>query len=93
LSANKRLFGFTAVFTALLFATASSAQVREALCNSAKAALPNATIQIQERLQRYAECVSKSDGSEDCRTEFNRLRSQQSSFETITREIRTYCRI
>src|SRR5688572_1052066 len=92
LRTNSRSIGFVVPLSMVLLASPAAAQVKESLCNSAKAAFPKAAIQIQERLELYARCVSKSDGSEDCRSEFNRLRSEQSSFETITRDIRTYCR-
>ena len=81
-----------AVIWTLVLTQPSAAQVAESLCEGAKTTFAKAVLQIQDHLKRYAECVSKSDGSEDCRSEFGRLRSEQSSLETVTRQHRTYCR-
>ena len=67
-------------------------QVRESACQGAKVAFPQAVKEVQERLQRYAECIDKSNGSENCSSEFLRLRTAQSSLETITTQHRTFCR-
>jgi hypothetical protein len=76
----------------LASAAPGHAQVKESLCEAAKVESLKSAKGIEERLQRYAECVRMSDGAEDCRSEFGHLRTAQAGFERIARQHRTYCR-
>ena len=67
------------------------AQVREAACQAAKANFPKVVVEVQERIKRYSECVNNSDGSENCSSEFLRLRTAHGSLEVVTMQHRTYC--
>ena len=62
LSINSRCIGFVIPLCFVLLAQPSAAQAEELLCNNARATFPGAVIQLQERLQRYAECTRRVMG-------------------------------
>ena len=51
----------------------------------------NAVSHISSRIRRYSSCVANSNGHDDCSSEFRRLRSAQSEFETYVSEYQSYC--
>lgn len=51
----------------------------------------NAVSDISSRLRRYSSCVANSNGYDDCSSEFRRLRSAQSEFETYVSQYQSYC--
>jgi hypothetical protein len=61
------------------------------MCNSAIDGYNNAVSDISSRLRRYSSCVSGSQGNDDCSSEFRRLRSAQSDFESAVSQYRNYC--
>jgi hypothetical protein len=65
----------------VIFAQPAMSQVRESACQGAKINFPKAMSEVQERLQRYAESVGKSDGSDNCSSECLHLRTAQSSLD------------
>ncbi len=42
--------------------SAQAQQVRDSLCEAAKASTQQAVVQINNQLQRYAECIAQSSG-------------------------------
>ena len=81
----------TLIVIVLAVSSAHGQQVRESLCEAAKMNAQQAVVQINDRLQRYAECVAKSSGAEDCSSEFRQLRTAQSSSESSAMQHRTFC--
>ena len=60
-------------------------------CNDAIDAYNGATQDIADYLRKYADCVADSRGSDDCSTEFRRLRSSQDDFESAVGDYRGNC--
>ena len=60
-------------------------------CRNAIDAYNDAVSEIDSRLRRYVNCISSSDGSDDCSTEFRRLRSAQSDFESAVSDYQREC--
>jgi hypothetical protein len=61
-------------------------------CQSAVDAYNSATQDISSYSRRYLNCVSGSAGRDDCSSEFRRLKSAQSDFETAVSDHHQYCR-
>lgn len=62
-------------------------------CSDAVDAYNSATSEISGYLRRYVGCVENSQGADDCSSEFRRLRSAQSDFETAVSNYQMYdCR-
>jgi hypothetical protein len=52
----------------------------------------NSVIQdVADTLKRYTNCISASRGSDDCSSEFSRLRSAQDDFESAVSQYRSNC--
>jgi hypothetical protein len=66
---------------ALLLAGVSAMADREA-CRGAIHTFKSAKGSVGDYLRRYASCVSRSDGHDNCSSEFSRLRSAQDDFES-----------
>jgi hypothetical protein len=47
--------------------------------------------EIQEHLGRYVQCIAKSNGQDDCSSEFQRVRNAQDEFEKTVEEFRSEC--
>ncbi len=83
-----RLFKAT---IAMLTCFAGSAAANE--CSDAVDAYNSATSEISGYLRRYVGCVENSQGTDDCSSEFRRLRNAQSDFETAVSNYQAYsCR-
>lgn len=61
-------------------------------CSSAISSYNSAVIDIDSYLKRYTRCLGSSNGSDDCSSEFRRLRSAQNDFESAVSEYQAYCR-
>lgn len=61
-------------------------------CNNAINSYNSAISDISSYVKRYARCVSDSQGSDDCSSEFRRLKSAQSDFESAVSDHQNYCR-
>lgn len=61
-------------------------------CDSAVSSCNSAVSEIESYLRRYTRCLSSSNGSDDCSSEFRRLRSAQSDFESAVSGYQAYCR-
>jgi hypothetical protein len=86
----KRTFGLPtiAIGTALALGIITSAA---ADCESARDQYNSAIEQIASYMRRYAQCVTGSQGSDDCSSEFRRLRNAHDDFETAVSEIGSEC--
>jgi hypothetical protein len=60
-------------------------------CEEAIRAFTSARNDIASAYRAYGLCLSGSDGHDDCSTEFSRLRSSQSTFETAVYEYQNEC--
>lgn len=82
----------SALAVSLLVAMGGSAPVQDAeQCRYTVDNYNNAVSDISTRLRRYSSCVSGSRGMDDCSSEFRRLRSAQSDFESYVSEYQSYC--
>lgn len=50
-------------------------------CNEAIDGFNSAIEELDGVLKRYHDCLQNTDGTDDCSSEFRRLRSEQSDFE------------
>jgi len=60
-------------------------------CRGAVFALKSAKNTAGDYLRRYASCLSRSDGRNDCSSEFSRLRSVQEDFESAVSDYQREC--
>lgn len=51
-------------------------------CRTATSAYNSALSDVSYALRRYSTCVADSQGTDDCSTEFRRLKNAQSDFES-----------
>ena len=61
-------------------------------CNLAVSSYNSAISDIETRLRRYTQCLASSQGTDDCSSEFRRLRSAQSDFESAVSDYQLNCR-
>jgi hypothetical protein len=61
-------------------------------CSSAVSSYNSTLSDIDSYLKRYARCVAASSGTDDCSSEFRRLRSAQGDFESAVSDYQSYCR-
>lgn len=92
LKLRQRRLRSLAILLALACLICTFAQPARADCNSAISSYNSAISDIESYLKRYTRCLSSSDGTDDCSSEFRRLRSAQSDFETAVSEYQLYCR-
>jgi hypothetical protein len=60
-------------------------------CRGAAYGFKSARESVGDYLRRYASCVSRSNGHNNCSTEFSRLRSAQEDFESAVSEYDREC--
>jgi hypothetical protein len=78
--------------TAMLFSSASYSYASNSECSEAREKWSAARSDIRSKLRRYASCIDGNNGSDDCYSEFRRLKSAQSDFESAISDIRSDCR-
>lgn len=61
-------------------------------CNLAVTNYNSAISDINTGIRRYTSCLSVSNGQDDCSSEFRRIRSAQSDFESAVSEYAGYCK-
>jgi hypothetical protein len=66
--------------------------VAKADCDDAVQSYNSAISDIESQLKRDTNGLSSSRGSDDCSSEFRRLRSAQSDFESAVSSYQLYCR-
>jgi hypothetical protein len=69
----------------------SAENARASPCEDAVAQYDSAIDGIASTLKRYTNCVSGSQGADDCSSEFRRLRSAQSEFESAVASHQSDC--
>jgi len=84
-----RAFGIVALGTVFVLSLTVAAR---ADCDDAVQSYNSAISDIQSYLRRYTNCLSSSNGSDDCSSEFRRLRSAQSDYESAVSSYQQYCR-
>lgn len=60
-------------------------------CNEAITSYNSAIEEVSNTMKRYSRCVSDSQGHDDCSSEFRRLKSSQSDFETAVSNYGSDC--
>lgn len=77
---------------ALILACGGAATAQDSsMCQYAIHEYNNTVEDVSSRIQRYGSCVSGSAGSDDCSSEFRRLRTAQSSFESAVSSYQIAC--
>ena len=61
-------------------------------CDSAVSSYNSAINDIETRLKRYTQCLASSQGTDDCSSEFRRLRAAQSDFESAVSDYQLSCK-
>jgi hypothetical protein len=61
-------------------------------CRDAVDEYKSAKSDVADAVRRYANCVSSSDGHDDCSVEFSTLRSAQDDFESAVANYESECR-
>ena len=84
-----RSLGITAIVAIFVI---TGMQPALADCDEAASAYNSVLSDIQTYLRRYTNCLSYSKGTDDCSSEFRRLRSAQSDLESAVSEYQAYCR-
>jgi len=60
-------------------------------CRGATYVFKSVRESVGDYLRRYASCVSRSNGHNDCSSEFSRLRSAQDDFESAVSQYNREC--
>lgn len=61
-------------------------------CESSINEIKSSRTDISYGLKRYVNCMTNSDGTDDCSTEFRRLKSAQDDYEGAVSGLQIYCR-
>ena len=77
---------FVALFLLLSSGTGASAE-----CAEARDHYLSAVDGVREYLGRYVQCITTSNGLEDCSSEFRRLSNAHTEFEKSVEEFRADC--
>ena len=85
-----RNLGILALLCAVMIALPSG--FARADCNYAVSNYNSAISDVETALRRYTRCLSSSQGHDDCSSEFRRLKSAQSDFESAVSEYESNCR-
>ncbi|WP_146207739.1 hypothetical protein [Bradyrhizobium sp. SUTN9-2] len=83
---------YLTIVVSVALATTTFASAARADCDLAISSYNFAISDIETRLKRYTSCLGYSKGSDDCSSEFRRLRSAQSDFENAVSQYQLYCR-
>jgi hypothetical protein len=86
-----RMIPRVTLIAGVLVGLAGAARADPAGCRAAIDQYNSATSDISSALRRCAACVSGSQGRDDCSSEFRRLRSAQSDFESAVSEYESEC--
>ena len=80
------------LFIVLLLTGEAFAQGNSYACRLAMDQYNTAVQEISSTLRRYTNCVSNSQGQDDCYFEFRRLKSAQDDFEMAVSSYQSSCR-
>lgn len=75
----------------LLLSPAASAQYGNNDCYDAKERATSAASDLSDYARRLQRCAESGDISDDCSTEFRRLRNSHSDYESAVSDISSYC--
>jgi hypothetical protein len=81
----------SAIIALALMAISIGNPARASDCSDARENYRNAVSEVDYALNRYKRCLSYSDGSDDCSTEFRRLKNAQDELESAVSEIGSNC--
>jgi hypothetical protein len=84
-----RIIGAVAIAVALMAGIPATAD--QEACRGAIFVLKRTQAAVGDYLRRYASCVSRNDGRNDCSSEFLQLRSAQEVFETAVSDYQREC--
>jgi hypothetical protein len=77
---------------AFLIATSQAASARPDECREAAEQYKSAVSEVASALSQYATCVTPSDATDDCSSEFSSLRSAHDDFESAASNYLSECR-
>jgi hypothetical protein len=80
-----------AVIVAVMLTANIPATADQEACRGAIFVFRSAKNTVGDYLRRYASCVSRNDGRNDCSSEFSRLRSAQEDFESAVSDYQREC--
>ena len=60
-------------------------------CSDARESYSSVLKDLSYELARYSKCLNYSDGTDDCSSEFKRLKNAQGDLESAVSEIASYC--
>jgi hypothetical protein len=86
-----KLIGVTAFTAILLVGISHHVNADPEDCRNAVDEYNSAASDIDDALRAYAQCVSGSDGHDDCSAEFSNLQSAQDDFETAVSDYEANC--
>ncbi len=81
----------TAAALLLVVAAAPVAVADSEDCREAVQSYESALNDVSYALQQYGRCLSNSEGQDDCSSEFSRLRSAHSDFESAVSDYQAEC--
>lgn len=85
-------FALMAALASVASFSGSASQARDPeKCRDAIAAYNSTVDDVSSALRRYSQCFASSRGTDDCSSEFSRLRSAQSDFESVVSNYEDYC--
>jgi hypothetical protein len=80
-----------AVLVAFVAVVPSPALADQASCNNAIDRYNSAVSEIDYCMKRYARCIDASRGTDECYSEFRRLKNAQGDFESAVSDYRSEC--
>lgn len=79
------------VVTAIILSETRLSVAEDAPCTDATQAYNIAFNDLGSRLKGYADCFSKSEGEDDCSSEFGRLKDAQKDYEAAVLRLKSEC--
>ena len=81
-----------AVFAVLTISASASAQYgNDSDCEDARTTAESAASDLASYSKRLQRCAENGDYSDDCSSEFRRVRSSHSDYESAVSEVLSYC--
>jgi hypothetical protein len=84
-------FGAIVSVFVLMLISGPTAKAGPNECRDAVNSYNSALSDVSDALKRYANCISDSQGHDDCSTEFSSLRSDQDDFESAVSAYESEC--
>jgi hypothetical protein len=88
---TKRGLGLAVVLCVATFCLERNSYADSSDCQDAISEYNSAISDVSTALRRYTNCVSSSKGHDDCLSEFRRLKSAQSDFESAVSKFGMEC--